>query len=142
MSRLSSFFILTMGWRSIVHCMKINWIVVGSIFGAAAVMLGAFGAHALKGRLDAYGESVYAKAVLYHMFHVVAILVVGVLQNINPELKLQIPAWLFSIGIVLFSGSLYILAVTGIRGLGAVTPFGGLAFIIGWIWLAYSAVSK
>jgi uncharacterized membrane protein YgdD (TMEM256/DUF423 family) len=118
---------------------KIDWIMIGAIFGAFAVALGAFGAHALKGKLDSYGESIYAKAVLYHMFHVVGILIVGVLMKFQPDSRAYASGFLFLIGIILFSGSLYTLAVTGIRGLGMITPFGGIAFIAGWIGLAFSA---
>jgi uncharacterized membrane protein YgdD (TMEM256/DUF423 family) len=102
-------------------------------------MLGAFGAHALKERLDAYSLDVYQKAVFYHFIHALGILIVSVLLRtgaITQSACTTVCALLLA-GIVLFSGSLYLLAITGARGLGAVTPFGGLAFIAAWILLAY-----
>jgi len=116
---------------------KMDWILIGAILGGLAVAMGAFGAHALKGKLDNYGESIYSKAVLYHMFHCVGILVVGILATLKPESKVYISGLLFLTGIILFSGSLYTMAITGYRGLGIITPFGGVAFIAGWINMGF-----
>lgn len=111
-----------------------NWTAVGALLLALAVALGAFGAHGLKDRLDAYSMAVYEKAVLYHFLHALGILLVAALGRTGAI------AWLLFAGILLFSGSLYVLAVSGIRALGAVTPLGGLAFIAGWLLLAYEAL--
>ena len=111
---------------------------------ALAVSMGAFGAHALKGRLDAYSTSVYEKAVFYHFVHALGILIVALLARTNvitPVGQARV-AWLLFIGILVFSGSLYALAITGVRVLGAITPIGGLAFIAGWALLAYEALSR
>ncbi len=108
---------------------------------ALAVCLGAFGAHALKDRLDEYSQGVYEKAVFYHFIHGLGILLVSLLArtgilSASGEAR---AGWLLALGIVLFSGSLYALAISGTRILGAITPFGGVAFIIGWAVLAYEA---
>ena len=108
---------------------------------ALAVAMGAFGAHGLRDKLDAYSMSVYEKAVFYHFVHALGILLVALLARtsaISPAGQTRV-CWLLLIGIVVFSGSLYALAVTGVRILGAITPIGGLAFIIGWIVLCVEA---
>ena len=108
---------------------------------ALAVGIGAFGAHGLRDTLGAYSMSVYEKAVFYHFIHALGILLVAVLARtgaISPAGQTRV-ASLLLIGIVIFSGSLYALAVTGVRILGAITPIGGLAFIIGWLALIFEA---
>ena len=112
-----------------------NYLMIGAISGCLVVVMGAFGAHALKDILDDYGKSIYNKAVLYHMFHSIALLILGLINKIQPEISLSISGWSFLFGIILFSGSLYILAITGIKPLGMITPIGGVLFIIGWILL-------
>ena len=112
-----------------------NFLAIGAISGCLAVILGAFGAHGLKDVLDEYGKSIYEKTVLYHMFHTMAILVVGLIEKMQPEMQLSIAGWAFVLGIILFSGSLYILSITGIKLLGMFTPIGGVLFIIGWVIL-------
>ena len=107
-----------------------------------AVALGAFGAHALRGRLAPDLLAIWHTAVQYHAWHALALFGVGLLllhapQNTSPAL-LGLAAWLFVAGIVLFSGSLYALALSGVRGLGAITPLGGIAFLAGWAVLAWS----
>jgi uncharacterized membrane protein YgdD (TMEM256/DUF423 family) len=114
-----------------------NWTAVAAILLALAVAIGAFGAHGLRGRLDEYSMNVYERAVLYHFIHALGLLIVSTLPRPSTA-----ACWLFLIGIVLFSGSLYILAITGIKTLGAVTPFGGVSFIAAWILLAISALRK
>jgi len=113
------------------------FITLASLSGMLAVILGAFGAHALKGRLDGYALDVFDTAVQYHFNHSLALLAVGLLALNQPQTTLlKSSGWLFTIGIVIFSGSLYLLSLTGMRWLGAVTPVGGLAFIGGWACLA------
>jgi len=111
----------------------VNFLFVGGVSGFLVVMLGAFGAHGLKDILDEYGIAIYDKAVLYQMFHTVAILIIGMLNKIHPELSFSLAGWSFLIGIIIFSGSLYILSITGIKWLGAITPIGGLFLIAGWL---------
>jgi len=102
-----------------------------------AVVMGAFGAHALKNRLDESALAVYETAVQYHFYHSFALLAVGVIALSQPQTALlKTSGWLFVIGILVFSGSLYLLGLTGERWLGAVTPLGGLALIGGWACLA------
>ena len=101
-----------------------------------AVVLGAFGAHALKGRFDDYATGVYETAVQYHFYHSLALLAVALFMVHQPQATLlKSSGWLFTIGLVVFCGSLYLLSFTGIRALGAITPIGGLAFIGGWACL-------
>jgi uncharacterized membrane protein YgdD (TMEM256/DUF423 family) len=116
-----------------------NWSAVGAILMGLAVGLGAFGAHGLKGRLDDYSMGVYEKAVLYHFFHALGLLVVSILPRIGAitEYAGTWVCWLLLAGILLFSGSLYVLALSGVKALGAVTPFGGLAFLAAWFSLAF-----
>jgi uncharacterized membrane protein YgdD (TMEM256/DUF423 family) len=115
-----------------------NWSAAAGFLLALAVAIGAFGAHSLRGRLDDYSMSVYERAVFYHFVHALGILIVAVLARsggLTPVAQVRI-SWLLLLGICLFCGSLYALAVSGIRMLGAITPLGGVAFIAGWIWLA------
>lgn len=113
------------------------FITLGSLSGMVAVMLGAFGAHALRGRLDEYAQGVFQTAVQYHFYHSLALLAVGVLAITQPQTAmLKSSGWLFFIGILIFSGSLYLLSISGLRWLGAITPLGGLSFIAGWACLA------
>lgn len=118
-----------------------NWTALGSVLMALAVAAGAFGAHGLRNRLDAYSMSVYEKAVFYHFVHALGILLIALLARtgaitVSGQAR---AAWLLLIGVAVFSGSLYALAVSGIRILGAITPIGGVAFIAGWLVLAYEA---
>lgn len=116
------------------------FIVLGSMNGLLAVSLGAFGAHALEGRLDTDMLSVYRTAVEYHFYHALATMVVGVLMlHVPGSAWLEVAGWLMLAGIVLFSGSLYVLAVSGVRWLGAITPVGGTAFIAAWVLCAIGA---
>ena len=109
---------------------------------ALAVAAGAFGAHGLRNKLDAYSMSVYEKAVFYHFVHALGILLIALLARTGAITPLGQgrAAWLLFIGILIFSGSLYALAVSGVRTLGAITPIGGVAFIAGWLILAYEAI--
>ena len=113
------------------------FITLASLSGMFAVMLGAFGAHALRGKLDDYAQGVFETAVQYQFYHSLALLAVGVLAISQPQtVMLKSSGWLFFIGILIFSGSLYTLSFTGLRWLGAITPLGGLALIAGWACLA------
>lgn len=111
---------------------------------ALGVTSGAFGAHALKGRLDPAMLDVYHTAVQYHLIHALGILAVSLLLRIGAVSAAGggRVAWLLLTGIVLFSGSLYVLALSGVRALGMVTPLGGLAFIAGWLLLVFEALGN
>ena len=114
-------------------------LVLASIAMFLAVALGAFGAHALRSRLSADMTGVWQTAVQYHAWHALALFGLGLLMLHWPErADLGVAAWLLLAGIVLFSGSLYALALSGVRGLGAVTPIGGVAFLAGWAVLAWA----
>lgn len=117
-----------------------NWSAVGAVALALAVALGAFGAHGLRGKLDPYRMGVYEKAVFYHFIHAIGILTVPLFARLAAMPRAGLVCALLAAGIVLFSGSLYLLAVTGNRWLGAVTPIGGVCFIVGWLVLAYSLI--
>jgi uncharacterized membrane protein YgdD (TMEM256/DUF423 family) len=115
------------------------WSALGAAALAVAVAAGAFGAHGLRGRLDDYSMGIYERAVFYQFIHALGLLLVPLflrLDLLSNAAATRVCALLLA-GIVLFSGSLYILAFSGIRLLGAVTPFGGLAFIIAWALLAF-----
>lgn len=111
------------------------WVKVAALLMALAVMLGAFGSHALKGKLTDYYLDVYKTAVLYHMIHALGLGLVAWLSTITADPRVNIAGILLVVGIVLFSGSLYLLSVSGIKWLGAITPLGGLSFIAGWVLL-------
>jgi uncharacterized membrane protein YgdD (TMEM256/DUF423 family) len=113
------------------------FITLASLSAMLAVALGAFGAHALKSRLDEYSLGVFQTAVQYHFYHSLALLAVGVLAVSQPQTALlKTSGWMFFLGILVFSGSLYLLSISGMRWLGAITPLGGLAFLAGWACLA------
>ena len=121
-----------------------NWTATGAIGLALAVILGAFGAHGLRTRLDAYSMGVYERAVFYHFIHAMGLLVVSILPRLG-IVSLIAGSWVCALlltGVVIFSGSLYLLAVTGIRGLGAITPIGGLSFIAAWVLLAIALLQQ
>jgi len=106
-----------------------------------SVAAGAFGAHALRGRLSPEGLAIFETAARYQMYHALGLFVAAWAVNYWPGRFPQWAGWLFVAGTVLFSGSLYTLALTGIRWLGAITPLGGAAFLVGWLCLALSARS-
>jgi uncharacterized membrane protein YgdD (TMEM256/DUF423 family) len=110
------------------------FLILGGINAALVVILGAFGAHGLKAKLTAEMLAVYQTGVHYHLFHALGLLVVGIVATqIADSVYLRWSGWLMLLGIILFSGSLYVLSVSGLRWLGMVTPFGGVAFIAAWI---------
>lgn len=120
-----------------------NIFVTGALAGMTAVALGAFGAHALKERLTTSGRlDTYNLAVEYQFYHALALLLVGLAAQHEPSRLLRAAAWCFAGGILVFSGSLYILSVFDIPVLGAITPIGGTAFIAGWLMLALSFAKK
>ena len=117
-------------------------LVAASLLMALAVALGAFGAHALKARLSPDMLATWQTGVMYHAWHALALLALGLLMLRLPDsAALRYAAWLFVAGIVLFGGSLYLLALGAPRWIGAITPFGGVAFIAGWIAFAAAAWS-
>jgi uncharacterized membrane protein YgdD (TMEM256/DUF423 family) len=113
------------------------WIILGGLSAAVAVILGAFAAHALKGSLSADMLTIYQTAHSYHIHHALGLILVGLLARDAQSLTwFNAAGALLFFGIILFSGSLYLLSVTGMRSLGMITPFGGMMFIIGWICLS------
>lgn len=111
-------------------------LISGAIFMALGVLLGAFGAHALKTSLSPEMMQVYKTGVEYQFYHALGLLLIGL---IGFQIKSKYLNWsgiLIGIGIILFSGSLYVLSITGIKIIGAITPFGGLSFVAGWVFLA------
>lgn len=117
------------------------FIILGAINAFLAVALGAFGAHGLEGKLEPKYMENWKTAVNYQMFHAIGLLVIGVLVGKLPMSSLiSTSGWLIFIGIILFSGSLYVLSLTKISILGAITPFGGVSFLIGWVFVIFAAV--
>ena len=113
---------------------------LGSMFGLTGVAAGAFGAHALRARLPADMLAVWETAARYQLIHALALLAVALLAARGASRAAAAAGWLFASGILLFSGSLYALALSGVSVLGAITPLGGLAFLVGWAWLAITAL--
>lgn len=119
------------------------FIFLGSVNAFLAVGLGAFGAHGLKTRITPDLLDVYQTGVQYHLFHALGLILVGIIAHWLSESNLVLwSGGLILAGIIVFSGSLYVLSISGIRAFGAVTPFGGVAFLAGWILLAYSALKN
>ena len=118
-----------------------RWIIpCAAILGFSGVACGAFGAHALKDQLSANSLQIWQTAVQYQIAHALAILAVGVLLSSKPSRILERAAGLFAVGVVIFSGSLYVLAISGLTWLGAVTPLGGLCFLAGWALLGVGSL--
>ncbi|UTH13655.1 DUF423 domain-containing protein [Macrococcus equipercicus] len=115
-----------------------TFLIIGAINALLAVALGAFGAHGLEGKLTPKYLGIWEKAVQYQMYHALGLLVLGVLSG-TTSLNLNVAGWLMTLGIIFFSGSLYILAVTQIKMLGAITPLGGVMFIAAWVMLVIAA---
>jgi len=116
-----------------------TFMFVGALMGFVGVGLGAFGAHGLKGRLPAEMLAVFETGVRYQMYHALALLALGAMMSRLEGRAVVVAGWSFTAGILIFSGSLYALALSGVTMLGAITPIGGLAFLIGWIALAIAA---
>jgi uncharacterized membrane protein YgdD (TMEM256/DUF423 family) len=120
--------------------MERTFFIIASLFGALSVAFGAFGAHALRGRIEESLLANYQTGVSYMFYHALALLAVAWALSRWPASSLSVWAgWLFVVGIVVFSGSLFVMAFTGLRWLGAITPIGGVAFIAGWLLLALAA---
>jgi uncharacterized membrane protein YgdD (TMEM256/DUF423 family) len=116
-----------------------NWIRIAGVLGFLGVALGAFGAHLLKARLAPDLLAIWQTAVLYHLLHAVALLALALYGKASGA-DIRFGAAAFFIGVLVFSGSLYALSLTGIRVLGAITPLGGLAFLAGWGWIVFRLV--
>lgn len=108
------------------------FLAIGAAAGFLTVLLGAFGAHGLRGVISPGLFEAYQTGILYQGLHALALLVTGLLMERDPHIGLRWAGWAFATGILLFSGSLYLMAAVDIRGLGMITPFGGLAFLLGW----------
>lgn len=120
-----------------------RFLALGALLALLAVALGAFGAHGLKERLAPDLLAVWKTAVDYHVYHALGLLAVGLLAIRLPDSRLlRASGWLMAAGVLVFSGSLYALALTGLRGLGAITPLGGVAFLAGWAVLAIAVLKE
>jgi uncharacterized membrane protein YgdD (TMEM256/DUF423 family) len=113
------------------------FLIIASISACTAVALGAFAAHLLKDKLSPDLFAIFEVGVRYHMYHALALFAVAWCVTQFPSSSVSVSGWLFIAGTVVFSGSLYILSMTGMRWLGAITPLGGISFLAGWIWLAW-----
>ena len=118
-----------------------TFLLIGALAGFTGVTLGAFGAHALRGRLSPEMLVVFETGVRYQMYHALAIIATGLIVARLGGWLIIAAGWLFAAGIVLFCGSLYLLAFTGVTMLGAITPIGGVAFLLGWTCLALAAAA-
>ncbi|WP_026963695.1 DUF423 domain-containing protein [Alicyclobacillus pomorum] len=117
--------------------MELGFAFVGAVLAFASVALGAFGAHALKGKISETMLEVFHTGAQYEMYHSLALVAVGIMLRLGiGNSMVQVAGWLFVVGILLFSGSLYVLSITGRRGFGAITPLGGLCFLGGWALFA------
>ncbi|KMK95833.1 DUF423 domain-containing protein [Rossellomorea marisflavi] len=120
-----------------------TFIIIGAINAFLSVALGAFGAHALEGKISAKYIETWNTGVQYQMFHAIGILIIGVmLGNLAPSSLLSWSGWLMLIGTILFSGSLYVLSLSGIKVLGAITPLGGVSFLAAWVLLIIFATKN
>ncbi|NVI98107.1 DUF423 domain-containing protein [Myxococcus sp. AM009] len=115
------------------------WLVLGAVNAFLSVSAGAFGAHALRSRLPQDLQVIFETGARYHMYHALGLVAVGLLGHLRPSSLLNGAGWAMLVGIVLFSGSLYALALSGVRVLGAITPIGGLGFLAGWLLFAVAA---
>jgi uncharacterized membrane protein YgdD (TMEM256/DUF423 family) len=119
-----------------------TWLFIAAIMGGAAVLCGAFAAHGLQTRLDGTAREVFETGARYHMYHALAMGLAALVMRGEAVARARWAAILFLTGILLFSGSLYLLALTGDTALGFVTPLGGVAFIAGWVFLALAALRQ
>ncbi len=114
-----------------------RFLVLGAVFAGLAVAAGAFGAHALKKILDEHSLQVFDTATRYQMYHAFGLCIVAWAIDRYPGQRLEQTGWLFTLGILLFSGSLYVVSLAGVRWMGAITPIGGAAFLAGWLLLGW-----
>ena len=119
-----------------------GWLCTAALLGALGVILGAFGAHGLAARLDAHALATFETGARYHMLHALAMAVAALAMRGPARPRARAAAMLLGVGILLFSGSLYGLALTGVRALGAVTPIGGLLMLAGWAALIWTALKR
>ena len=120
----------------------ITWIIVGSVFAVLAVIFGAFGAHGLKSKVSVEDLTIFETGVRYQMYHALGIILLGLLE-MNPNLNISpLPFVFFVTGIIVFSGTLYLIPLTGLRWMGAITPIGGFALILGWVFLIYNIINS
>lgn len=117
-----------------------TFIILGCASGFISVAAGAFGAHVLKARLEPSALTTFETAARYEMYHALALVAVGLLSARQPSTAAAIAGWAFLAGTLLFSGSLYALVLSGVRWLGAITPIGGVAFLVGWVALLVAAL--
>ncbi len=117
-----------------------QWITSGATLAFFGVALGAFGAHGLASRLSARAMEIYHTATQYQMYHALALLALGLWAAQHPEANTSVAGWCFTLGTVVFSGSLYALAITDLKLLGAITPIGGVLFLAGWLSFGYLAM--
>jgi uncharacterized membrane protein YgdD (TMEM256/DUF423 family) len=115
---------------------------IGAVLGASGVALGAFGAHALRGKLDSSSLATFETAVRYQFYHALALLAVAWLCSRVATKTIVIAGWLFVVGTLLFSGSLYLIVLTEMRSLGVITPAGGVALVTGWVLMAFPVIRK
>ena len=116
------------------------FIILGALNALMSVGTGAFGAHGLEGKLSEKYMSVWEKATTYQMYHGLGLILIGIISGVT-SINVNWAGWLMFLGIVFFSGSLYVLALTQVRVLGAITPIGGICFILGWLLLVIASVS-
>ncbi|MGN7358188.1 DUF423 domain-containing protein [Paenibacillus sp. SAF-054] len=123
--------------------MQRKFMMIGALMAMLSVAIGAFGAHLLEPIVGESSIKVYETGVQYHMIHALGILLIAIIAGIwGDSRRLAWAGWLLFAGIILFSGSLYALTITGVKPLGIITPFGGVAFIAGWICLMAEAISR
>lgn len=120
--------------------MERTFVLIGALAGFIGVALGAFGAHGLRARISPEMLAVFETGVRYQMYHALALLALGALAPTLAARLTTVAGWSFTAGILLFSGSLYALALSDVRVLGAITPLGGVAFLVGWACFAYAAI--
>jgi uncharacterized membrane protein YgdD (TMEM256/DUF423 family) len=122
--------------------MRITFITLGAALGLLAVVAGTFGAHGLKGHVEPDLLAIYHTGAQYHMYHALALLLTGLVYERHPSRPVAAAGWCFVVGVVIFSGSLYALAISGQRWLGAITPIGGVSFLVGWAMLMVCTAMK